>query len=594
MIEQYINISNTSIDSQVENSNQSYTFSISSGSTLTLPDNRIESSGGNFQDVTPAVLPTYVISDIEWIDSDGMIYSTEYGQPIICTPPLENEVLVNNSLFATSSNGVPINVNVINTDNVNVGSKVGSNFVIGNSVVNINSVVVGNIKAEDTSNKFVTINGVQVGTWSNPDTWKINVLQSGTAVGSKVGVDWIIATAASGFVQNSNSSYTASVASGGTLSLPDINIHSRGNLFSVNIPSVQDYEIPDVSWTDTDGTPRLTEYSEAIVCSAGVVPTISIVSTNYIPVHNGPTYTVTAATATGLTPTSYTFIYPIDNAGNLAITTQAGNSLAITPRGLGSQIIRVIATDGVTAIEGRVTVTVSYTRVTSIYTDGVNDFARGFWKIGSAQGRALSISFWLKYVSGSAFFIRIGEPVDGQNYTFLVQPSSTGPALNFRIGAGTGYHIASAAITAGVWNHVVMTYRCPGYSTANPIAIYVNGTSVYSTTTITHHTQVVKPSIQLGLPDFGGAASVKLHGLSFYEDCLSAAQASTLRNGGTPLSIPSLSGVDMSEYFGGEEAAQVPSTNTSAPWTEVKGINGGRIYCNNSFASPYGLVTDIP
>lgn len=330
-----------------------------------------------------------------------------------------------------------------------------------------------------------------------------------------------------------------------------------------------------------------------VTSAASTPPSLSVASTNYTPVHDGPTYTVTAS-ATGLTPTSYTFIYPIDNAGNKAITTQAGNALAITPRGLGSQIIRVIATNGVTSIEGEVTVTVSYARVTSLYTDGVNDFARGNWRIGSAQGRALSVSFWLKYISGTAFFIRIGEPVDGQNYIFMIQPSSTGPALNFRIGDGVGFFSASAPITANVWNHITLTYRCPGWSTANPVGIYVNGSTISTTTSVSSRTQVVKPSIQLGIPDFGGAASIKIHGLSIYEDCLSAAQAIILRNGGTPLSIPSLSGVEMSEYFGGQEAAQVPSTNTSAPWTEVKGINGGCIYCNNSFASPYGLVTDIP
>lgn len=315
------------------------------------------------------------------------------------------------------------------------------------------------------------------------------------------------------------------------------------------------------------------------------IPELSIESSNVTPSFgDGVTFN---AIPTGMTPTNYTWY-----ANGVQIGT--GATLAWTVNAVGSIGILCVADDGTTTVQASTTVTAGYTRVTSIYTDGVNDFVRGNWKIGAAKGRALSVSFWVKYVSGTAFFIRIGEPVDGQNYTFLVQPSSTGPALNFRIGTGTGYHIASAAITAGVWNHVVMTYRCAGYSTANPIAIYVNGISVYSTTSTSNHTQVVKPSIQLGLPDFGGAASVKFHGLSIYEDCISAAQAATLYNGGTPLSVPTLTGVTMSEYFGGAESAQVPSTNTSAAWTEVAGVYGGTIYCNNAFATPYGLVTDIP
>lgn len=315
-------------------------------------------------------------------------------------------------------------------------------------------------------------------------------------------------------------------------------------------------------------------------------PSLSLSTTTSTPAY-GASFTITA-TPSGFTPTSYTWLANGNQIGT-------GTPLVWTVNLLGSVVITCIATDGSNTAIGTTTLTSTYTRVTSIYTDGVNDFVRGNWKIGAAKGRALSVSFWVKYVSGTAFFIRIGEPVDGQNYTFLVQPSSTGPALNFRIGAGSGYHIASQAVTANVWYHVVMTYRCAGYSTANPIAIYVNGTSVYSTTSTSNHTQVVKPSIQLGVPEgFGGAASVKFHGLSIYEDCISAAQAATLYNGGTPLSVPTLTGVTMSEYFGGMEVAQVPSTNTSAAWTEVVGVNGGVINCNNNFASPYGLVADIP
>lgn len=301
----------------------------------------------------------------------------------------------------------------------------------------------------------------------------------------------------------------------------------------------------------------------------------------------GASVTLYATPSGGFTPTTYKWY-----ANGTQIGT--GASLAWAVNAVGSISILCVADDGVNTAQSSTTITAGYTRATSIYTDGVNDFVRGNWKIGAAKGRALSVSFWVKYVSGTAFFIRIGEPVDGQNYTFLVQPSSTGPAFNFRIGAGPGFHVASQAVTANVWYHVVMTYRCAGYSTANPIAIYVNGTSVYSNTSTSGNTQVVKPSVQLGLPDFGGAASVKFHGLSIYEDCISAAQAATLYNGGTPLNVPTLAGVTMSEYFGGAESAQVPSTNTSAAWTEVAGVYGGKLYCNNNFASPYGLVADIP
>lgn len=315
------------------------------------------------------------------------------------------------------------------------------------------------------------------------------------------------------------------------------------------------------------------------------IPELFIQSSNVTPSFgDGVTFN---AIPIGMTPTSYAWY-----ANGTLIGT--GASLAWTVNAVGSIGILCVADDGTNTVQASTTVMAGYTRVTSIYTDGVNDFVRGNWKIGAAKGRALSVSFWVKYVSGTAFFIRIGEPVDGQNYTFLVQPSSTGPAFNFRIGAGSGFYSVSQAVTANVWYHVVMTYRCAGYSTANPLAIYVNGSAIYTNASPSGLFQMVKPSIQLGVPDFGGAASVKFHGLSIYEDCISAAQAATLYNGGTPLSVPTLTGVTMSEYFGGAESAQVPSTNTSAPWTEISGINGGKIYCNNAFATPYGLITDIP
>lgn len=314
-------------------------------------------------------------------------------------------------------------------------------------------------------------------------------------------------------------------------------------------------------------------------------PTLTVTSSNATPTF-GASVTLTA-TPTNITPSGYVWYANGNQIGT-------GNGLAWTVNVLGSISITCVATDGTLTVQGSSTITSTYVRRTSIYTDGVNDFVRGYWRLGSAGGRALTASFYLKYVSGTAFFIRIGEQVDGQNYTFLVQPSSTGPAFNFRIGGVIGFYTASQAVTAGVWYHVVMTYRCAGYSTANPVAIYVNGSAIFTNATPSGLLQIVKPSIQLGLPDFGGAASVKFHGLSLFEDCISAAQAATLYNGGTPLNDPTLAGINRSEWFGGFEVAQVPSTNTALPYTKVLGVNGGVLNCNNNYASPFGLVTDIP
>ena len=51
-----------------------------------IADTSITSSLGNFTD-TALAESTYTIANVSWTDSDGSPESTEYGQPIVCTPP---------------------------------------------------------------------------------------------------------------------------------------------------------------------------------------------------------------------------------------------------------------------------------------------------------------------------------------------------------------------------------------------------------------------------------------------------------------------------------------------------------------------------
>mgnify|MGYP006267157259 CR=1 FL=1 len=72
----------------------------------------------------------------------------------------------------------------------------------------------------------------------------------------------------------------------------------------------------------------------------------------------GASVTITAA-VTGFSPTSYTFTYPSDSLGNMTSTTQAGNSLAITAKGYGTQKVSVTATDSVSTTGGTVSLAVA-------------------------------------------------------------------------------------------------------------------------------------------------------------------------------------------------------------------------------------------
>lgn len=65
------------------------------------------------------------------------------------------------------------------------------------------------------------------------------------------------------------------------------------------------------------------------------------------------------ADVTGITPTSYTFIYQCDVTGARGSVTQAGNTLAITAVWNGAQTITVTATDGTDTVAGSTTMTVS-------------------------------------------------------------------------------------------------------------------------------------------------------------------------------------------------------------------------------------------
>ena len=99
-----------------------------------------------------------------------------------------------------------------------------------------------------------------------------------------------------------------------------------------------------------------------------VAPSLSLSTPTLTPAY-GASFTVTA-TATGFTPTSYSFGFPSDSVGGYSCTTQAGNSLAITAKGYSTQRIYVTATDGVTTVGAMLTVTVAQmTQVTDFLTN---------------------------------------------------------------------------------------------------------------------------------------------------------------------------------------------------------------------------------
>lgn len=76
--------------STVENSTASYSVSLSDGSSLILPNTPIFSTLSGFTSSTPSVSTGYTIPDVVWTDSDSSPMSTEYGQPIVCIPQVQD------------------------------------------------------------------------------------------------------------------------------------------------------------------------------------------------------------------------------------------------------------------------------------------------------------------------------------------------------------------------------------------------------------------------------------------------------------------------------------------------------------------------
>jgi hypothetical protein len=142
----------------VENSDGSYTATVASGGLLILPDVRL------------------VIYDEDGNVLSDEMYPSVTDQDITVTIPpcADSTINVNSNLFDTAASGGTLNVPVVNSGSNPIGTIVANEVVIGNSVININTIQVGDVSAEDTLSINVTLNGSNSGTW-NPgsQTWEV-------------------------------------------------------------------------------------------------------------------------------------------------------------------------------------------------------------------------------------------------------------------------------------------------------------------------------------------------------------------------------------------------------------------------------------
>ena len=142
----------------VENSDGSYSTEAPSGEILVLPDVRL------------------VVYDEDGnVLSDAMYPSVQDQGITVTIPPCADATInVNSNLFDTAASGDTLNVPVVNSGSNPIGTIVANEVVIGNSVVNINTIQVGDVSAEDTLSINVTLNGSNSGTWNaGSQTWEV-------------------------------------------------------------------------------------------------------------------------------------------------------------------------------------------------------------------------------------------------------------------------------------------------------------------------------------------------------------------------------------------------------------------------------------
>jgi hypothetical protein len=124
---------------------------------------------------------------------------------------------------------------------------------------------------------------------------------------------------------------------------------------SVTVASggVEPYVIPNVIWTNSDGSAESTPYGDAIVCDMAAGGDVTVTVSDATP-STGDTITITA-TASGFTPTNYLF-FSYDGVTIEEIVDQASGVYNWFVDRAGTYDIYVLATDGTTSAYGTVEV----------------------------------------------------------------------------------------------------------------------------------------------------------------------------------------------------------------------------------------------
>jgi len=223
---------------------------------------------------------------------------------------------------------------------------------------------------------------------------------------------------------------------------------------SVTVASggVEPYVIPNVSWTDSDGSAESTPYGDAIVCTLSPPSGDLTVTVSDATPSTGDTITITA-TATGFTPTNHLF-FSYDGSTIEEIVEQASGVYAWLVDRIGTYDVYVVATDGVINVWNKVEVVAASGFVIDLITP------QPVWAVSLRKLRSA--------YAGNAATVRRSSDNATQNIGFIGEALDTA-ALTAFVGVGNGF-------TATLFNQMSTGGNATQSTAGNQPSMVVSGT----------------------------------------------------------------------------------------------------------------------
>lgn len=210
------------------------------------------------------------IDTTSFIENSNLTYVAQVTSSPFPIPDTDLEVNGNTFVSVPSADPTPFDISVENTAGADVGLIIGSTIEIGDTEIEISGVNEGSVPAETTAAIDIEDN------LGNPIT-PASVVKTGNTFLATLPP----ALDATAVLKDTagNTLSTTNIPSGDTqnITAPDgtLNIVNTDNdpiqTETVRSGQTKSATIPNVSWTNTDGSPESTPYGDSIVCDAAPI-----------------------------------------------------------------------------------------------------------------------------------------------------------------------------------------------------------------------------------------------------------------------------------------------------------------------------------